>query len=1007
MAKIISALWTILLLGLLGSVTPALASPDVVKWSRVNIPTEGKAGNWVLASGSDVQHLTMAIDGSLYAYASPSGTSYTLFKSTDDGYSWSHVGRVTDDIVDIATAPDDASLVYYATGSGIYKSIDAAGEFDPLPLNPGGAGSNNIEITSIDVARLESNYIVAVGTRDTDGSQYGGVYTLDEAHVLSAWQDTNLGDGDVYAVAFSPRFTSDRQLVAVVSDETDIFVTFKIGDGGWAEIAGDTIIPVTSVATADTAFPDDYDATTEEYALFVAIDTGNDNGDVYKVYHVAAPDSSVATDLDVGSAYGLSNIDVAALDTSGETTTANLVAGAAGSAQVYFSRDGGTNWVKSTKGPTGESITCVLMAPDFTSRGRAYAATGGAESALSITEDGGITWNQAGLIDTTIGTGNILDLAISPSYSQDNALFMLTFGGEHSLWRSLSGGTRWERVFSSTLAYVDTIKLVELSPRYGSGSQVVFLAGVSNGNPATWRSTDNGQIFGRRNAPLSIDAWAVVNDDTLFVSGFDATDNQALVYYSTNGGWTYSTTGAVAGSQPLKSIVLSPSYEQDKTILAGNTDGWVYWSSDNGTSFEPVPPDATSPPLTGEITVAFDHQFSSNHIIYAASDNADKGIYRFTINKDTEWESIDGTFPSGGKVSQLMVSSNGTLYATNLKADGGMERCLNPTYPLGPTFETVTRGLEDSVTLYGLWVYDNQLWSIDTANTRLMTFTDSLAVPVILTSPPDQATGIDIKNVKLDWETLSGAIKYEWQLDYDTDFSNVLDQFKGEPEASSSRLPELELATTYYWRVRAIDPVLSPWSAKGSFITMLGTETTIYIIPELYSPGAGAGGVPLKPVFQWSAIAGADSYELLVSTDASLANPVITKIGDYALPSTAWQCNVNLNHNTTYYWKVRAIGSETSSTWSSVGAFTTELPPVLEPSPKPAPPPAEPPPELAAPSSPKPAPPPPPPTPPKPSAPPVQQTTPEWTIYLIGALVLTIILLLIIVLVLVVGTRRL
>ncbi len=64
----------------------AAASPDEAKWSRVNIPTEGKAGNWVLADGSDIQHLTMASDGTLYAYGK--GLTYTLYKSTNSGYSW-------------------------------------------------------------------------------------------------------------------------------------------------------------------------------------------------------------------------------------------------------------------------------------------------------------------------------------------------------------------------------------------------------------------------------------------------------------------------------------------------------------------------------------------------------------------------------------------------------------------------------------------------------------------------------------------------------------------------------------------------------------------------------------------------------------------------------------------------------------------------------------------------------------------------------------------------------
>lgn len=72
MAKLRFAIGLILLDSLLGSVfpiNPVGASPGVVKWSEVNIPTEGRLDKWVLASGSDIQHLTMAIDGTLYCYA--------------------------------------------------------------------------------------------------------------------------------------------------------------------------------------------------------------------------------------------------------------------------------------------------------------------------------------------------------------------------------------------------------------------------------------------------------------------------------------------------------------------------------------------------------------------------------------------------------------------------------------------------------------------------------------------------------------------------------------------------------------------------------------------------------------------------------------------------------------------------------------------------------------------------------------------------------------------------
>ena len=72
MAKSRFALALILLTGLLGlnfAITPAAAANEV-KWFRVNIPAEGRSGNWVLANGSDVKLLTMAAQGTLYAYVS-------------------------------------------------------------------------------------------------------------------------------------------------------------------------------------------------------------------------------------------------------------------------------------------------------------------------------------------------------------------------------------------------------------------------------------------------------------------------------------------------------------------------------------------------------------------------------------------------------------------------------------------------------------------------------------------------------------------------------------------------------------------------------------------------------------------------------------------------------------------------------------------------------------------------------------------------------------------------
>jgi hypothetical protein len=618
-----------------------------------------------------------------------------------------------------------------------------------------------------------------------------------------------------------------------------------------------------------------------------------------------------------------------------------------------------------------------------------------------------VTCNQTGLIDNYIT--DIVDFAPSPDYSQDNTLFLLTFGGDYCFWRSTDDGQKWERLYSSSFADVDNIDFIGLSPQYGSDSQVVFLAGNSNGQPLLWKSTDNGQRYTKyltadpdSSAPLPIDACTVVDDTTLFISSYAGSN--AYIYRTTNGGYTYES-GVTAGSNTINSIILSPDFNHDGKLLVGNSNGWVYLSDNNGENFEPLPPNAMSPPLSGAVSVAFDAGFSRNHIVYAANITADKGVYRFKVGSSEEWERIDSTLPSGGTLNQIIVTASGVLYASNTQADGGMERCLNPTYSFGPTFETVTRGLSDGAKLSRLWCHGNQLWTIDTTHNRLLTYYDSLTPPTTLTSPADNDNGIGtlinhtISNVRLDWEVESGATVYEWQLDFDTDFSSVPADFEGTTKASSVRLPNLEPATTYYWRVRTKEPVLSQWSSKGSFTTCLDTDTASI---RLESPESGETGVPTKPLFQWSAVSTAISYELLVSSDIQFSNLVVNRTGDFSLPATAWQGNLDLNQGTTYYWKVRAISPDTKSAWSAIGSFTTELPPpsllqssappaVMVPVPAPSPP---------VPST------PPQPSPPVPPSPAPAQLAPDWVIYLIGALLLTIILLIVTIMVLAVGLRR-
>ena len=153
---------------------------------------------------------------------------------------------------------------------------------------------------------------------------------------------------------------------------------------------------------------------------------------------------------------------------------------------------------------------------------------------------------------------------------------------------------------------------------------------------------------------------------------------------------------------------------------------------------------------------------SPNAADAAVTSTAKERIFRFTIGKSTGWQSVSASLPNNAVIKQLVITQDGILYAVNTQAiiaadkKGGIIRSLDPASS-SPTIETMLSGLDDTITLNKLSVYGNRLWTVDTKNTRLMTFLDSLALPVTLVSPDDNAAGLDITNLSLKWQPVNGA----------------------------------------------------------------------------------------------------------------------------------------------------------------------------------------------------------------------------------------------------------
>ena len=200
-----------------------------------------------------------------------------------------------------------------------------------------------------------------------------------------------------------------------------------------------------------------------------------------------------------------------------------------------------------------------------------------------------------------------------------------------------------------------------------------------------------------------------------------------------------------------------------------------------------------------------------------------------------------------------------------------------------------------------------------------------------LISPADSATGLSVISVNLTWSWVSGADTYEVQLWRTPDFepsnsvlwvSAMIDTFIPSPG--------LDYATTYYWRARAENQAgAGEWSAVRSFTT----EDAPLEAPEaplLASPDNAATDLPIDELtFRWFSVEQADNYNLqLASTDDFAPAALLLDMNE--LSDTTAQAG-ELEYESTYFWRVRAVNAAGPGEWSIARYFITEDEPLQVP----------------------------------------------------------------------------
>ncbi|MHB8107450.1 MAG: RHS repeat-associated core domain-containing protein [Candidatus Cryosericum sp.] len=181
-------------------------------------------------------------------------------------------------------------------------------------------------------------------------------------------------------------------------------------------------------------------------------------------------------------------------------------------------------------------------------------------------------------------------------------------------------------------------------------------------------------------------------------------------------------------------------------------------------------------------------------------------------------------------------------------------------------------------------------------------------------SSPVNGTTTSTTTPTLAWTASSGATSYTLQVSAVSTFATTV--VNQSVTTVSFTIPTLANATTYYWRVNAVNAVGTGfWSGAWSFVTPALAP------PVPSSPATGTTTSTLTPTLTWTASSGATSYTVQVSTISTFATTVVNQnvaTASYTTPALA--------NATVYYWRVNALNAGSTSSWSGAWSFTTAAP---------------------------------------------------------------------------------
>jgi hypothetical protein len=944
-------------------------SAGTLSWSAettYGVPTEtGKV--LMYTDDVDIKDMAVGSDGTVVYVVT--GASFTtanqnMFKSTNGGDTWSQLtvhANVGTGVTGVAVAPDDDDMVaVIADSNEVYISTDGGTKFSPLPTTEQTSYGTAANLYDIAIAPIkDSTHYLAVAGDEGAAVSLGNVWYFNVGAAAPVWTETQQKDGAASgigttsddrfkAVAFSPNFASDQVMLAVggpsgagAGGDTEVELQiFSYSSRTWNSTAGFANYPADvdavsantdALVSASIAMPITYLGSDDvERNCFVGVNTDDT---VVKGSLNRLKDVSLKVLQDTTYIHSVSY----------NTDADKLVAGAYDSNTVYRSSDpfATTPTVDAAStykrpGANGTSTKAVVAwAGD-----EVYAVTDADESAFSVSRDDGKSFNDISLIDTQLT--NIRDMAVSTDGS--NIYFVSDDGTDFSVWRK---SAVWERI----LCITDTEFQMRAAPD-DVDSVYVFATDGSTNTKQVYYSNDAGETkWWLRNCAVVPEDLAVESAEVVY-----AISDAGSVSKSTNAGFIWASAKATGLSPTATANVRDATLVSVGTdlLIATDDQGYVAYSTEgNATAagWTKITSQVNSDASLVQVAAA---GLADGDFIYAASQTVNLNIRRWEIGESTSWSDIiSGTITTAA--TDLPASTtmgvyglalqDGVLYAVASDGtDSGLWRTLSPStakstttwsYKLSADADDV--GLDSTPRALNVSTDGStiKLWAVENDLDKIYSFTDAIALEAPSLLGPGDGAKLQVNpttgrayDLSFSWSRLSECTAYDIEIALDSALAEkvVSDNVSSTSSTvayvvgpfGADKTFEFLPNTTYYWRIRsdAAGPLYSPYSAVRSF--SVGPAVEMLPAPMAQAPAASAVDVGLRPTFSWATVPAATAYELELADNPFYANAKSKK----PLSHTVWTWDLDLEYDTTYYWRVRAVTATEEGAWSE-GVFTT------------------------------------------------------------------------------------